>query len=117
MRDGVQAYLADGGSVLCLSGNTAFWRAGYDQETKVLETRKTTHPDEGTGVAWLPPGEWGERWHTDGRPGGKWSYLGQAPSALLGSRRWAGSTAGTTPRWRWGLTAGDPAGDAGDGAA
>ena len=84
MRDGVQAYLAGGGSVLCLSGNTAFWRAGYDQETKVLETRKTTHPGEGTGVAWLPPGEWGERWHTDGRPGGKWSYLGQAPSELLG---------------------------------
>jgi hypothetical protein len=84
MRDGVEAYLAGGGNVLCLSGNTAFWRVGYDQEARVLETRKTTHPGEGTGVGWLPPDEWGERWHTDGRPGGKWSYLGQAPSELLG---------------------------------
>ncbi|HEU5474344.1 MAG TPA: N,N-dimethylformamidase beta subunit family domain-containing protein [Actinophytocola sp.] len=84
MRDGVEEYLSGGGNVLCFSGNTAFWRVGYDQDTKVIETRKTTHPGEGTGVAWLPPQEWGERWHTDGRPGGKWSYLGQAPSELLG---------------------------------
>ena len=84
MRDGVAAYLAEGGNVLSLSGNTAFWRVGFDQRTKVIETRKTTHPGEGNGVAWLPPAEWGERWHTDGRPGGKWSYLGQAPSELLG---------------------------------
>ena len=59
-------------------------RVSYDQDTKVIETRKTTHPGEGTGVAWLPPDEWGERWHTDCRPGGKWSYLGQAPGELLG---------------------------------
>jgi hypothetical protein len=84
MRDGVDAYLRGGGNVLSLSGNTAFWRVSYDQHTKVIETRKTTHPGEGTGVAWLPPDEWGERWHTDGRPGGKWSYLGGAPSELLG---------------------------------
>lgn len=84
MRDGVERYLDGGGNVICYSGNTAFWRVGYDQRTKVIETRKTTHPGEGTGVAWLPPAEWGERWHTDGRPGGKWSYLGQAPSELLG---------------------------------
>ncbi len=84
MRDGVEEYLRGGGNVVCLSGNTAFWRVGYDHDTKVIEVRKTTHPGEGTGVAWLPPDEWGERWHTDGRPGGKWSYLGQAPSELLG---------------------------------
>lgn len=84
MRDGVDAYLSGGGNVISFSGNTAFWRVGYDPETKVIETRKTTHPGEGTGVAWLPPHEWGERWHTDGKPGGKWSYLGQSPSELLG---------------------------------
>ena len=84
MRDGVDAYLRGGGSVLCFSGNTAFWRVSYDPEIKLIETRKTTHPGEGTGVAWLPPDEWGERWHTDGLPGGKWSYLGQPPSELLG---------------------------------
>ncbi len=84
MRDGVDAYLRRDGNVLSLSGNTAFWRVSYDQQAKVIETRKTTHPGEGTGVAWLPPDEWGERWHSDGRPGGKWSYLGQAPSELLG---------------------------------
>lgn len=84
MRDGVDSYLRGGGNVVCLSGNTAFWRVGYDQHSKVVETRKTTHPGEGTGVAWLPPDEWGERWHTDGRPGGKWPHLGQPPSRLLG---------------------------------
>ncbi|MFY1632128.1 N,N-dimethylformamidase beta subunit family domain-containing protein [Solwaraspora sp. WMMB335] len=84
MRDGVENYLRGGGNVVCLSGNTAFWRVSYDQDTKVIETRKTTHPGEGTGVAWLPPHEWGERWHTDGRPGGKWSCLGQSASELLG---------------------------------
>lgn len=84
MRDGVDAYLRGGGGVVCLSGNTAFWRVSYDQTTRLIETRKMTHPGEGVGVGWLPPGEWGERWHTDGLPGGKWSYLGQAPSELLG---------------------------------
>jgi hypothetical protein len=84
MRDGVETYLRGDGNVLSLSGNTAFWRVTYDPGTAAIETRKTTHPGEGTGVAWLPPAEWGERWHTDGQPGGKWSYLGQAPSELLG---------------------------------
>ena len=84
MRDGVDAYLRGGGGVLSLSGNTAFWRVSYDPELKLIETRKTTHPGEGVGVGWLPPDEWGERWHTDGLPGGKWSYLGQAPSEILG---------------------------------
>ena len=84
MRDGVDAYLHGGGGVLSLSGNTAFWRVSYDPELKLIETRKTTHPGEGVGVGWLPPDEWGERWHTDGLPGGKWSYLGQAPSEILG---------------------------------
>ena len=84
MRNRVDAYLRDGGAVLSLSGNTAFWRVSYDPELKLIETRKTTHPGEGVGVGWLPPDEWGERWHTDGLPGGKWSYLGQAPSEILG---------------------------------
>ena len=84
MRDGVDAYLRHGGGVLSLSGNTAFRRVSHDPQARLIETRKTTHPGEGAGVAWLPPGEWGERWHTDGHPGGKWSYLGQPPSELLG---------------------------------
>jgi hypothetical protein len=84
MRDGVEQFLRAGKGVLSLSGNTAFWRVSYDPCARFIETRKTTHPGEGTGVAWLPPDEWGERWHTDGLPGGKWSYLGQAPSELLG---------------------------------
>ncbi|WP_165521726.1 LamG domain-containing protein [Micromonospora zingiberis] len=84
MRDGVENYLRGGGNVVCLSGNTAFWRVSYHPDSKVIETRKTTHPGEGIGDAWLPPQEWGERWHTDGRPGGKWSHLGQPTSELLG---------------------------------
>ncbi|PRX70567.1 concanavalin A-like lectin/glucanase superfamily protein [Nonomuraea fuscirosea] len=83
MRDGVETYLRGGGKVLCLSGNTAFWRVSYDPRTRVLETRKTSLGD-GLDDAWLPPERWAERWHTDGHPGGQWSHLGRPPSELLG---------------------------------
>ncbi len=82
MRDAVETYLQGGGNVICLGGNTAFWKVTYDKQTRSLEARKTSHPGEGVG--WLAPHEWGERWHTDGRPGGKWSYLGRPTSQLLG---------------------------------
>jgi hypothetical protein len=82
MRDGVEAYLDAGGAALNLSGNTLFWRVTYDDERRTLEARKTTDPGETD--TWLQPSEWGERWHTDGQPGGKWSLIGQPTSELLG---------------------------------
>lgn len=76
MRDGVESYLGAGGRVLCMSGNTLFWRVSVDDLHTSLESRKIS----AEGGEWLPPSEWGERWHSDdGRPGGTWSVLG-APS-------------------------------------
>ncbi|MHB8657911.1 MAG: N,N-dimethylformamidase beta subunit family domain-containing protein [Solirubrobacteraceae bacterium] len=82
MRDGIEAYLDGGGALLNLSGNTGVWRVTHDPTSSSLEARKTTHATEGD--AWLTPEEWGERWHTDGRPGGSWSLIGQPPNQLLG---------------------------------
>ena len=82
MRDAVAAYLAGGGAVVNLSGNTLFWRVSLDPEAMTIEARKTSHPGEAD--PWLGPDEWGERWHADGRPGGTWSLLGEPASALLG---------------------------------
>jgi hypothetical protein len=82
MYEAVDSYLRGGGNVACLSGNTALWRVSFNSDTRVVESRKTSHPGE--GGAWLEPHEWGQRWHTDGQPGGKWAYVGQSPGELLG---------------------------------
>jgi hypothetical protein len=88
MRDGVERYLDRGGAVLNLGANTAYWRVTHDPVTSSIEARKTIHAGEDEWLppenAWLAPEEWGERWHTDGRPGGTWSLLGQPPNQLLG---------------------------------
>jgi hypothetical protein len=82
MRDGIERYLDQGGDVICLSGNTAYWRVTYHADTNSLEGRKTNH---GQGAEeWLNPTRWGERWHTDGLPGGSWEVLGEPPNQLLG---------------------------------
>lgn len=82
MRDGIAAYLDSGGAVLNLSGNTAYWRVTHDRDERSLEARKTSRAGE--PKAWLPPEAWGERWHTDGRPGGTWSLIGQPSNEVLG---------------------------------
>lgn len=82
MRDGVLAYLRAGGRVLCLSGNTLYWRVSFDADLSVLECRKTSESADGE---WLPPAEWGERWHSqDGRAGGDWRLIGQPTHEVLG---------------------------------
>ena len=81
-RDGVAAFLADGGQVVSLSGNTLCWRTSFNDDLTVLESRKAvTSEDE----RWLSPGEWGERWHSDdGRPGSLFTMLGRPGYEVLG---------------------------------
>ena len=81
-RDGVAAFLADGGQVVSLSGNTLCWRISFNDDLTVLESRKAvTSEDE----RWLSPGEWGERWHSDdGRPGSLFTMLGRPGYEVLG---------------------------------
>jgi hypothetical protein len=81
MRAGLQAYLDDGGRVLSMSGNTLYWRVSYDAATGLLESRKTS---DGEDSRWLSPRWWGERVHTDGKPGGTWQAVGQPGYRLLG---------------------------------
>ncbi|MGH2410117.1 MAG: N,N-dimethylformamidase beta subunit family domain-containing protein, partial [Chloroflexota bacterium] len=82
MRAGVLAYLSQGGHVLCMSGNTLYWRVSFDDDMSVMESRKTCGTPDGE---WLPPSEWGERWHsTDGLPGGTWQLVGQPTHEVIG---------------------------------
>ncbi len=81
-RDGVERYLADGGRVLCLSGNTMWWRTTFSDDGTVLECRKQT---EGTDVRWIGPARWGERWHSDdAREGGGYAFIGRPGWQVLG---------------------------------
>ena len=81
MRAGLEAYLDGGGRVLSMSGNTLYWRASYDPATGLIESRKTAVDEQ---TRWLPPRWWGERIHTDGRPGGTWRAVGEPGHLLLG---------------------------------
>lgn len=81
MRDAVQSFLSGGGKVLSMSGNTLYWRVSTDHARTALEARKVS----AAGGEWLPPIEWGERWHSDdGRAGGTWSILGHPAHEVLG---------------------------------
>jgi Concanavalin A-like lectin/glucanases superfamily len=102
MRGGVLDYLEGGGRVLCLSGNTLYWRVSLDRERMTVECRKTMLEDEShENPSWLRPAEWRERWHTDGRPGGTWSLVGAPGAEVLGLDSWAvsdmGNPAGYAP--------------------
>jgi N,N-dimethylformamidase len=81
MRAGLEAYLDGGGRVLSMSGNTLYWRTSYDPETGIIESRKTADNED---TRWLPPQWWGERFHTDGGPGGTWQAVGEPGYELLG---------------------------------
>ncbi len=79
-KDGVEAYLAGGGKVVSLSGDTMSARVSCDGD--VIECRKTVDSDD---QRWLTPANWGESWHSqDGNPGGSYRRFGQAPYELLG---------------------------------
>lgn len=82
MRSAVEQYLAHGGRVICLSGNTLYWRVSFGGACGWMESRKLSLTAEGE---WLPPDEWGERWHSNrAGAGGPWELLDQPASALLG---------------------------------
>lgn len=81
-REGVERYLAAGGQVLSLSGNTLWWRTSFSDDGTVLECRKQT---AGTDVRWIGPARWGERWHSDDRgEGGGYTFIGRPGWEVLG---------------------------------
>jgi hypothetical protein len=84
----VDRFLRRGGSVVVLSGNTAFWRVSYSEDGSTLECRKADAP--GSQVR---ADRRGEIWHSDdGGRGGMarecgypaWSLLGLEYMSLLG---------------------------------
>ena len=81
-RQGVLDYLAAGGKVVALSGNTLYWRMTFDPSLTIIECRKTA---VGEDARWLPPWRWGERWHSDdGQAGGVYPLLGRPAHQVLG---------------------------------
>jgi N,N-dimethylformamidase len=76
----VARYLSLGGSIVCLSGNTMFWRVSFDADRSVMECRKMYAPG-----SQVPPGRHGELWHSqDGRKGGMARECGYPAWPLLG---------------------------------
>ena len=61
----LRQYLESGGNVICLSGNTMYWRVSFNSDASVMECRKT----DGWG-AQLRPEFRGECWHSEDRKRG-----------------------------------------------
>ena len=81
-RQGVLDYLAAGGKVLSLSGDTLSVRVTLDETRSVMECRKIVFDED---ARWLPPAEWGESWHSeDGLPGGTNRRLGKPAWDVIG---------------------------------
>lgn len=81
MRTRVEAYLAGGGNVLSLSGDTASQRVSMSNDDGLIEARKAHDTDR----TWLTPERWGERWHScDAGPGGTFRSLGRHAWTMLG---------------------------------
>jgi hypothetical protein len=81
-RDGVEAFLSAGGTVLSLSGDSIHWRVSFDAGMTRIESRKEVDGDD---PRWLSPDAWGERWHSDdARPGGSYRLLGRPAHQTLG---------------------------------
>jgi N,N-dimethylformamidase len=80
MYEGLRRYLKNGGNVVCLSGNSLFWRVSYNEEGTVLECRKVDAPGEQ-----LPHERRGECWHShDGLRGGLMRECGHPGWKLVG---------------------------------
>ncbi|HVX11378.1 MAG TPA: LamG domain-containing protein [Pirellulales bacterium] len=78
--NGLRKYLDRGGTVICLSGNTMFWRVSFNDDATILECRKVDAP----GSQVLPERR-GEAWHShDGRRGGMSRECGYPAWPLLG---------------------------------
>jgi len=64
--EGLRGFLNRGGNVICLSGNSLFWRVSFDADATVMECRKVDAPGDQA-----PGARRGECWHShDGRRGG-----------------------------------------------
>jgi N,N-dimethylformamidase len=80
MYRGLSEYLAAGGRVVVLSGNSLFWRVSFSKDGRVMECRKVDAPGDQ-----LRPEERGEAWHShDGRRGGMLRECGFPGWALIG---------------------------------
>jgi hypothetical protein len=87
--EGLDAYLAGGGTAIVLSGNTMYWRVSFNEDGSVMEQRKTEtplHEDEaGGGRHAAPGGVHGEQYHSqDGARGGLWRYNDRSCSDVIG---------------------------------
>lgn len=80
MYRGLSEYLAAGGRVVVLSGNSLFWRVTYGDDGAILECRKVDAPGDQ-----LRPEQRGEAWHShDGRRGGMMRECGFPGWKLIG---------------------------------
>jgi N,N-dimethylformamidase len=80
MYEGLRRYLEGGGNIVCLSGNSLFWRVSYNEEGTILECRKVDAPGEQ-----LPHERRGECWHShDGLRGGLMRECGYPGWKLIG---------------------------------
>lgn len=77
---GLERYLAGGGNLVVLSGNTLFWRVSFNPEGTIMECRKVDAPGDQ-----IPPERRGEGWHShDRRRGGMLRECGLPGWRLIG---------------------------------
>jgi hypothetical protein len=80
MYRGLENFLNHGGKVICLSGNSLFWRVSFNEDGSVMECRKVDAPGEQ-----LPPSRRGECWHShDAQRGGLLRECGYPGWKLIG---------------------------------
>jgi hypothetical protein len=80
MYRGLEEYLAAGGRVIVLSGNSLFWRVSFNRDGTIMECRKVDAPGNQ-----LRPEERGEAWHShDRRRGGMLRECGYHGWKLIG---------------------------------
>jgi hypothetical protein len=80
MYRGLEEYLAAGGHVIVLSGNSLFWRVSFNREGDIMECRKVDAPGDQ-----LRPEHRGEAWHShDGLRGGMLRECGFPGWQLIG---------------------------------
>lgn len=81
MLEGLRDYLeAHDGNVVCLSGNSLFWRVSFSEDGSMMECRKVDAPGRQ-----MPPNRRGECWHShDGGRGGLLTECGYPGWKLIG---------------------------------
>ncbi|HEY2952429.1 MAG TPA: LamG domain-containing protein, partial [Verrucomicrobiae bacterium] len=80
MYEGLENYLNRDGNVICLSGNSLFWRVSFNEDCTIMECRKVDAPGDQ-----MPPSRRGECWHSqDGQRGGLLRECGYPGWRLVG---------------------------------